>query len=88
MGHHHRTELLIYVHLNRLIKERDLNMIYIIGPGHGGPGLVAHTYLEGSYTERFPNIGSRNGMLRLFRQFFLAVRHPQSCRAGNPRLDP
>src|SRR5476651_2674015 len=60
----------IYVHLNRLIKERDLNMIYVIGPGHGGPGLVAHTYLEGSYTERFPNIErSRNGMLRLFRQF-------------------
>jgi xylulose-5-phosphate/fructose-6-phosphate phosphoketolase len=60
----------IYVHLNRLIKERDLNMIYIIGPGHGGPGLVAHSYLEGSYTERFPNIErSRDGMLRLFRQF-------------------
>jgi phosphoketolase len=52
----------IYVHLNRLIKEHDLNMIYIIGPGHGGPGLVAHSYLEGSYTERFPNIErSRNG---------------------------
>jgi len=60
----------IYVHLNRLINERDLNMIYVIGPGHGGPGLVAHSYLEGSYTERFPNIErSRNGMLRLFRQF-------------------
>ena len=60
----------IYVHLNRLIKERDLNMIYVIGPGHGGPGLVAHAYLEGSYTERFPNIErSRNGMLPLFRQF-------------------
>jgi xylulose-5-phosphate/fructose-6-phosphate phosphoketolase len=45
-------------------------MIYIIGPGHGGPGLVAHSYLEGSYAERYPNIGrSRNGMLRLFRQF-------------------
>jgi hypothetical protein len=44
----------IYVHLNRAIKERDLNMIYIIGPGHGGPGLVAHSYLEGSYTERYP----------------------------------
>ena len=40
----------IYVHLNRLIKERNLNMIYVIGPGHGGPGLVAHSYLEGSYT--------------------------------------
>jgi len=57
----------IYVHLNRLIKEHDLNMIYVIGPGHGGPGLVAHSYLEGSYTERFPNIErSRNGLQRLF----------------------
>ena len=53
----------IYVHLNRLIKEHDLNMIYVIGPGHGGPGLVAHSYLEGSYTERFPSIErNRNGM--------------------------
>lgn len=61
---------MIYVHLNRLIKENDLDMIYIIGPGHGGPGLVAHTYLEGSYTERFPAIErSRSGLHRLFRQF-------------------
>ena len=60
----------IYVHLNRLIKDNDLNMIYVIGPGHGGPGLVAHTYLEGSYTERYPAIErSRNGLHRLFRQF-------------------
>ena len=60
----------IYVHLNRLINEHDLNMIYVIGPGHGGPGLVAHSYLEGSYTERYPNIErSRNGLQRLFRQF-------------------
>jgi xylulose-5-phosphate/fructose-6-phosphate phosphoketolase len=60
----------IYVHLNRLIKENDLNMIYVIGPGHGGPGLVAHSYLEGSYTETYPNIErSREGLRRLFRQF-------------------
>ena len=60
----------IYVHLNRLIKAYDLDMIYVIGPGHGGPGLVAHSYLEGSYTERYPNIErSRNGLQRLFRQF-------------------
>jgi xylulose-5-phosphate/fructose-6-phosphate phosphoketolase len=60
----------IYVHLNRLITERNLNMIYIIGPGHGGPGLVAHTYLEGSYTEIYPHISrDRDGMKRLFRQF-------------------
>jgi xylulose-5-phosphate/fructose-6-phosphate phosphoketolase len=60
----------LYVHLNRLIKENDLNMMYVIGPGHGGPGLVAQTYLEGSYTERYPAIDrSRNGLQRLFRQF-------------------
>src|SRR5207244_6225313 len=47
----------IYVHLNRLIKQHDLDMMYVIGPGHGGPGLVASTYLEGSYTEIYPHIG-------------------------------
>src|ERR1700733_14692972 len=53
LGHWGTTSGLnfIYVHLNRLIVEHDLNMIYLIGPGHGGPGLVAHTYLEGSYSE-------------------------------------
>jgi len=60
----------VYVHLNRLITEHDLDMIYVIGPGHGGPGLVANAYLEGSYTEHYPAIErSRNGMDRLFRQF-------------------
>ncbi len=46
----------IYVHLNRIIKKFDLNMIYISGPGHGGPEVVANTYLEGSYSEIYPNI--------------------------------
>src|SRR5580704_8377011 len=46
----------LYVHLNRLIKEHDLNMMYVIGPGHGGPALVAHAYLEGTYSEVYPNI--------------------------------
>jgi xylulose-5-phosphate/fructose-6-phosphate phosphoketolase len=60
----------LYVHLNRLIKEHDLNMMYVIGPGHGGPGIVANTYLEGSYTERYPAVErSKNGLQRLFRQF-------------------
>jgi xylulose-5-phosphate/fructose-6-phosphate phosphoketolase len=60
----------LYVHWNRLIRERDLNMIYIIGPGHGGPGLVANTYLEGSYTEIYPPIEqNKDGIKRLFRQF-------------------
>jgi xylulose-5-phosphate/fructose-6-phosphate phosphoketolase len=61
---------LLYAHLNRLIKENGLNMIYVIGPGHGGPGIVANTYLEGSYTERYPAVErNRNGLYRLFRQF-------------------
>jgi xylulose-5-phosphate/fructose-6-phosphate phosphoketolase len=60
----------LYVHWNRIIRERDLNMIYIIGPGHGGPGLVANTYLEGSYSEFYPHIErNSDGIKRLFRQF-------------------
>src|SRR6185295_12343932 len=60
----------LYVHLNRLIREHDLNMINVIGPGHGGPGLVARTYLEGSYTEIYPHIGHDTaGLQRLCRQF-------------------
>jgi xylulose-5-phosphate/fructose-6-phosphate phosphoketolase len=60
----------IYVHLNRLITERDLNMIYITGPGHGGPGLVAAAYLEGTYSEIYPNISpDEEGLKRLFKQF-------------------
>lgn len=60
----------IYVHLNRMIRAQDLNIIYITGPGHGGPGLVANTWLEGSYSELYPNIPQNAaGMQRLFRQF-------------------
>ena len=60
----------IYVHLNRLIKARDLDAIYICGPGHGGPGIVANTYLEGTYSKVYPDIAQdTEGMRRLFRQF-------------------
>src|SRR5271157_2579805 len=60
----------IYVHLNRVIKDQDLNMIYIIGPGHGGPALVAQAFLEGTYSEVYPNIGQdEEGMKGLFKQF-------------------
>ncbi|WP_323130929.1 phosphoketolase family protein [Sinorhizobium medicae] len=61
---------MLYVHLNRVIKRDDLNMIYVIGPGHGGPSLVAHAYLEGTYSEFYPNISEdTEGMKRLFKQF-------------------
>ncbi len=61
---------LIYVHLNRVIKTRRLNMIYVIGPGHGGPGVVANAYLEGTYSEVYPHISrDTEGLRRLFRQF-------------------
>lgn len=60
----------IYTHLNRIIKEYDLNMIYISGPGHGGPAVVAGTYLEGTYTEVYPNITEdEEGLKKLFTQF-------------------
>src|SRR2546421_12166991 len=60
----------IYVHMNRVIKERDLNVIYMAGPGHGGPGVVANVYLEGTYSEFYPDISEdAEGMRRLFKQF-------------------
>jgi len=60
----------IYVHLNRIITQHDLNIMYVTGPGHGGPGLVANTYLEGTYSEIYPEISQdERGMKRLFTQF-------------------
>src|SRR5438067_10440369 len=60
----------IYVHLNRLIKEHDVDMIYLAGPGHGGPALVANVYLEGTYTEIYPEVSrDAEGLRVLFRQF-------------------
>ena len=72
LGHFGTTPGLnfIYAHLNQAIKEHDLNAIYICGPGHGGPGIVANTYLERTYTEFYPEISEdEEGMKRLFRQF-------------------
>src|SRR6266511_831696 len=61
---------LIYVHLNRAIRARDLDAIYVTGPGHGGPGLVANAYLEGTYSELYSHVGmDEEGLQRLFRQF-------------------
>ena len=60
----------VYAHVNRVIRERSISAIYVTGPGHGGPGLVANTYLEGSYSEVYPRIGrDEEGLRRLFRQF-------------------
>src|ERR1035437_4600125 len=60
----------IYVHLNRVIRQRDLSMIFIAGPGHGGPAVVANSWLEGSYSELYPDISQdEERMRRLFRQF-------------------
>ncbi len=60
----------IYVHFNRLIKKYDFDVVYVAGPGHGGPGLVANTYLEGTYSEIYPHISQTlDGMSRLFKQF-------------------
>ena len=60
----------IYAHMNRVIRERDVNALYVAGPGHGGPGIVANVYLEGTYSEVYPHIGrDEEGMRRLFRQF-------------------
>jgi len=61
---------LVYAHLNRAIRARDLNAIYIAGPGHGGPGMVANAYLEGTYTERYAHVSmDETGLRELFRQF-------------------
>jgi xylulose-5-phosphate/fructose-6-phosphate phosphoketolase len=75
----------IYTHANRLIQKYDLNMIYICGPGHGGPGMVANTWLEGSYTERFPNVTrDAEGMLRLFTQFSFPGGIPSHAAPETP----
>src|ERR1700755_2588598 len=72
LGHWGTTPALnfVYAHMNRAIRARDLDAIFITGPGHGGPGLVANTYLEGTYSEVYPDIGlDEDGMRRLSRQF-------------------
>jgi xylulose-5-phosphate/fructose-6-phosphate phosphoketolase len=76
---------LIYAHVNRLIRARDLNMLYVTGPGHGGPGIVANTYLEGTYSELYPNIArDEAGMSRLFRQFSFPGGIPSHAAPETP----
>src|SRR5512132_1765387 len=75
----------IYVHLNRLITKHDLDMIYITGPGHGGPGLVANAYLEGTYSEVYPNVSTdEEGMKRLFKQFSFPGGIPSHAAPETP----
>ena len=75
----------IYAHLNRVIRARDLDVIYVCGPGHGGPGLVANTYLEGTYGEVYPGITSdADGMSRLFRQFSFPGGIPSHAAPETP----
>ena len=75
----------IYVHLNRVIRERGLDVVYVCGPGHGGPGMVANTYLEGTYTERYPGITQdAEGMRRLFKQFSFPGGIPSHAAPETP----
>ena len=75
----------IYVHLNRAIVEHDLDMIYISGPGHGGPALVANTYLEGTYTEIYPAVTQdEDGLRVLFRQFSFPGGIPSHAAPETP----
>jgi len=75
----------VYAHLNRAILERDLNVVFVTGPGHGGPAIVANTWLEGSYSELYPEV-SRDavGMARLFRQFSFPGGIPSHCAPETP----
>jgi xylulose-5-phosphate/fructose-6-phosphate phosphoketolase len=75
----------IYVHLNRAIRAGDLNVIYVCGPGHGGPGMVANTYLEGTYTEIYPDISrDTDGLRKLFRQFSFPGGIPSHAAPETP----
>ncbi|HVJ51850.1 MAG TPA: phosphoketolase family protein [Aliidongia sp.] len=75
----------IYVHLNRVIKARDLEMLFIAGPGHGAPGVVANTWLEGTYSELYPDISQdEDGMCRLFRQFSFPGGIPSHASPDTP----
>lgn len=76
---------LIYVHLNRLIKRDDLDVIYMTGPGHGGPALIANVWLEGTYSEYYPAITrDEKGLLKLFRQFSTPGGVPSHVSAPTP----
>ncbi|MFT4540679.1 MAG: xylulose-5-phosphate/fructose-6-phosphate phosphoketolase [Planctomycetota bacterium] len=75
----------LYVHLNRVIVERDIDVLYVTGPGHGGPGIVANTWLEGTYSEMYPEVSQDEaGMQRLFHQFSFPGGIPSHCSPETP----
>ncbi|HEX4497484.1 MAG TPA: phosphoketolase family protein, partial [Thermoanaerobaculia bacterium] len=75
----------VYVHLNRIIQARDLDMIYVCGPGHGGPGVVANAYLEGTYSEVYPDVSQdEEGLRRLFKQFSFPGGIPSHAAPETP----
>src|SRR5881227_2958822 len=75
----------VYAHMNRVIRARDLNAIFIAGPGHGGPGVVANTYLEGTYSEVYPEVGRDvAGLARLFTQFSFPGGIPSHAAPETP----
>ena len=75
----------LYLHLNRIIKDRDLNLLFIAGPGHGAPGVVASTWLEGTYSEVYPNVSrDAEGLLQLFRQFSFPGGIPSHAAPDTP----
>src|SRR5215475_6921931 len=76
---------LVYAHLNRAIRARDLNAIFVCGPGHGGPGVVANAYLEGTYSELYPRVGrDEDGLRELFRQFSFPGGIPSHAAPETP----
>src|SRR5262249_23865611 len=75
----------IYVHSNRVIKKYEVDIIYVCGPGHGGPGMVANAYLEGTYSELYPNVReNEDGIQRLFRQFSFPGGIPSHAAPETP----
>ena len=87
LGHFGTTPGLnfVYVHMNRLIRRYDLNVLNITGPGHGGPGIVANAYLEGTYSELYPHVSpDTDGMRRLFKQFSFPGGIPSHCSPETP----
>src|SRR5438270_2283948 len=75
----------LYVHLNRIITDRDLSVLFIAGPGHGAPGVVASTWLEGTYSELYPDVSrDGEGMARLFRQFSFPGGIPSHAAPHTP----